>query len=230
MSRRGARASTGALSPGRRPGQCGPGRGTSPGTSRRGPLPGAGGGGVAVEGEGQVGGGTWVGGGALLLGVTWGGRLAPHRVHHGAGQDQGTAAGGVAMGAVQAAGPQVRGFQVGGDPAAVQGRVVSAQQRGAQSVALPVRADGQQGQVVVGGPGGVAAVPFLVKGPEPAGPGTGDGGEPLIVALGQRAEQVSHEAHIQTRSFSSNSLPMPRCSCRMISEGRVLASFATGQP
>src|ERR1017187_6472504 len=122
-----------------------------------------------------------------LSGVARGGgnRLAPHRVHHGAGQDQGPAAGGIAMGAVQTAGPQVRGFQVGGDLVAVQGRVVSAQQRGAQTVALPVRADGQQGQVVVGGPGGGAAVQFLVKGPEPAGPGTGDGGEPLIVALGR---------------------------------------------
>ena len=48
--------------------------------------------------------------------------------------------------------------------------------------------------------------------------------------IGQRAEQVSHEAHIQTRSLSSSSLPAPRCSCRMISEGRDLVSLATGQP
>jgi hypothetical protein len=50
------------------------------------------------------------------------------------------------------------------------------------------------------------------------------------IPIGQRAEQVSHEAHIQTRSLASSSSPAPKWSWRMISDGRDFASFATGQP
>ena len=89
------------------------------------------------------------------------------------------------MGAVQAASAQVGGFQVGGDAVAVQGRVVGAQQRAAAALALPVRADGQHGQVMVSEPGRVADLQRLVEGPEPVDPGAGDGGEPLVVVLGR---------------------------------------------
>ena len=50
------------------------------------------------------------------------------------------------------------------------------------------------------------------------------------IPIGQRAEQVSHETHIQRMSLSSSSSPAPRCSRRMISEGGHLAMLATGQP
>lgn len=46
---------------------------------------------------------------------------------------------GIPVGQVQVAGPQVPGLQVGGYPLAAEHRVVSMQQRGANSLGLPVR-------------------------------------------------------------------------------------------
>ena len=55
----------------------------------------------------------------------------------------------------------------------------------AEALALPVRADGQHGQVMLSEPGRVADLQRLVEGPEPADPGAGDGGEPLVVVPGR---------------------------------------------
>ena len=52
-------------------------------------------------------------------------------------------------------------------PWSVEDGVVGAQQRGAGALALPVRADGEDGQVVVRDAGRVVAVQFLVEGHEP---------------------------------------------------------------
>ena len=58
-------------------------------------------------------------------------------------------------------------------PACVEGGVVGGQQRRAGALALAVWPDGEDGQVVVGGAGGVVPVQRLVEGQEPAGPGAG---------------------------------------------------------
>ena len=52
--------------------------------------------------------------------------------------------------------------------------VVGVQQRGADALALQVRADGEDGQVVVRDTGQVVGIQFLIKGHEPLGPLTGD--------------------------------------------------------
>ena len=93
---------------------------------------------------------------------------------------------GVAVAQVELAGAQVGGFQVGGRAGvAVEHLVVGAQQRAADALALPVRPDGEDGQVVVGGAGRVVPVERCVEGQEPAGPGAGRGGEPVGVAGGR---------------------------------------------
>ena len=48
--------------------------------------------------------------------------------------------------------------------------------------------------------------------------------------IGQRAEQVSHEAHIQTRSLASSSSPAPSCSLPHDFRGPGFVSRDTGQP
>lgn len=56
---------------------------------------------------------------------------------------------GVAVGKVQAAGALVGGFQVGRDALVLKVGVAGVQQRGAGALALAVRADRQDGQVVM---------------------------------------------------------------------------------
>jgi len=65
---------------------------------------------------------------------------------------------GVAVAQVEAAGAQVGGFEVGGRLVAVECLVAGVQQRGAGALALPAWADGEDGQVVVGGAGRVAGL------------------------------------------------------------------------
>ena len=71
---------------------------------------------------------------------------------------------------VQAGGAQGGGFEVGGRAVLVVRIVVGAQQPAANSAALAVGADGEDGQVVVGDPGGVVLVEGCIEDAEPLGP------------------------------------------------------------
>jgi hypothetical protein len=71
------------------------------------------------------------------------------------------------VGEVEAAGALVGGFQVGGDALVLKCGVAGVQQCGACALPLPVRADSQDGQVVVEDSGRVVPVELLVEGQEP---------------------------------------------------------------
>jgi hypothetical protein len=73
----------------------------------------------------------------------------------------------VAVPQVKVTGPFVGGFQVGGYPGLVEPGVVIVQQRGADTRSLPVRADGEDCQVVVRKPGWVVPVELGVQDLEP---------------------------------------------------------------
>src|SRR5215470_6212493 len=113
--------------------------------------------------------------------------LPPHRVHAGAaGQLDRRAVVGVTVAQVDPARAQVAGLEVNGRArAVVEHLVVGAQQRGAGAQALPVRPNGQEGQVVVRGTAGVVLVEGGVEGQEPADPPAGGGAEPCVVADGR---------------------------------------------
>jgi hypothetical protein len=106
--------------------------------------------------------------------------------------------------------------QVGGDAVAVQGGVVGARQRGADPVSWPVRAHGQDRQVMVSEPGRVADLQRMVEGPEPVDPGTGHRGEPLVVALGRG------------RRFLAGGQPQRAGRHRAAARRRVAAAPASG--
>src|ERR1017187_1252967 len=111
-----------------------------------------------------------------------GGALPPQGGHQGAvGQLNWAAVVGVAVAQGDLPGTQVGGFQVGGNAGLVERRVVGAQQRGAGALALPLWADSEDGQVMVGDAGRVVPVERCVEGQEPAGPGTCRDGEPCFI-------------------------------------------------
>ena len=78
------------------------------------------------------------------------------------------------MSEVEAAGAFVRRLQVGGDALAVECGVMSGQQRGADALVLPVRADGQ---VLMEGTGRVVPVQLLIEGQEVAQVRAGESGQ-----------------------------------------------------
>ena len=85
--------------------------------------------------------------------------MADHRVHRRAvGQGDRVTVVGVAMAQVDATGALVGCLQVGHDAFGVEDGVVGVQQRGAGALTLPVRADGEDGQVVVFDAGQVVGV------------------------------------------------------------------------
>jgi hypothetical protein len=116
--------------------------------------------------------------------------MADHRVHRwAAGKLDRAAVVGVATARVDAAGPLVGCFQVAHNALPVKDGVAGVQQRGADTLALPVRADGKDGQVVVLGTGQMAGMEFPVEGDEPPGPPAGDPGHVLVISIG-RARQL----------------------------------------
>ena len=100
------------------------------------------------------------------------------------------------MAQVELAGAQVGGFQVGGHAVVpVECLVVGAQQHAAGSLALPVWPDGEDGQVMVSGAGGVVRVERGVEGQELVDPGTCGGGELRAVAGGRPGSVLAGGSH-----------------------------------
>ena len=87
---------------------------------------------------------------------------------------------------VEATGPLVGCLQVGRDALPVEGGVVSLQQGGADALALGIRLDGEDGQMVVQDAGRVVTVEFRIEGQEPLQERAGDLGQVLGVPVGRR--------------------------------------------
>lgn len=84
---------------------------------------------------------------------------------------------------VDGAGTRIGSFQVSGNVVVIEDEVVRVQQRRAGAAPLPIRADGQYGQVMVSKADRVVAVERRVEGLEPADPRADYRSQRLMVAV-----------------------------------------------